>query len=108
MERIIQLATSSPNGSKAANDISGTLIKNLWDNLRHPQISYLGDESRYRAADGAGNVGYSNSFSTAVWAIISSSFCLDDSQPRLCSLIFSGHVIHHLEQDSVFKFSRNM
>lgn len=63
MERIIQLAASFPNESKAANDISGTLLKNLWDNLRHPPISYLGDESRYRAADGAGNVGYSNSYS---------------------------------------------
>lgn len=63
MERVIQLAASFPNESKAANDISDTLIKNLWDNLRHPPISYLGYESRYRAADGAGNVGYFNSFS---------------------------------------------
>lgn len=63
MERIIQLAASFPNESKAANEISGTLIKNLWDKLRHPPISHLGYESRYRAADGAGNVGYSNSFS---------------------------------------------
>lgn len=69
MERIIQLAASFPNESKAAKDISDTLIKNLWDNLRHSQISYLGDESRYRAADGSGNVGYSISFSTAAWAV---------------------------------------
>lgn len=97
MERVIQLAASFPNESKEANDISGTLIKNLWDNLRHPPISYLGDESRYRAADGAGNVGYSNSFSTAVWAVFS-RFFHDDSRLRLCSSIFSGHVKHHLEQ----------
>lgn len=57
IERIIQLAASLPSGSKASDDLSNALIKSLWDNLRHPPILYLGDEFKYRAADGSNNGG---------------------------------------------------
>lgn len=55
IERIIQAAASLPNGSEAANDISGRFIKLLWDKLQHPPISYLGDDFKYRSADGSNN-----------------------------------------------------
>ncbi|MCJ1472897.1 hypothetical protein MMC13_001546 [Lambiella insularis] len=54
-EHVIQLAASLPNGSKAANDLSGSFIKILWNNLHHPPISYLGDDFKYRSADGSNN-----------------------------------------------------
>ncbi|MCJ1470995.1 hypothetical protein MMC07_009643 [Pseudocyphellaria aurata] len=55
IERIIQLAASLPTGSGASNDLTETFIKTLWNNLRHPPISYLGDEFVYRTADGSNN-----------------------------------------------------
>ncbi|KAK7739055.1 hypothetical protein SLS53_005953 [Cytospora paraplurivora] len=54
-EGIIQLAASLPNGSGLRDDLSGTFIKTLWNNLEHPPISYLGEEFKYRAADGSNN-----------------------------------------------------
>lgn len=56
MERIIQLAASLPDGSETRTKLTGTLIKNLWDTLLHPPVSYLGDENQYRTADGSNNV----------------------------------------------------
>lgn len=56
MERIIQLATSLPNGSETQSKLTGTLLKTLWDSLQHPPMSYLGDENEYRTADGSNNV----------------------------------------------------
>lgn len=55
-EGIIQLAASLPNGSGLRDDLSGSFIKTLWNNLQHPPISYLGQEFKYRAADGSNNV----------------------------------------------------
>ncbi|KAF6525756.1 hypothetical protein HZS61_011551 [Fusarium oxysporum f. sp. conglutinans] len=55
VENIMQLAASLPNGSRARDDLNAAFIKRLWDNLRHPPLSYLGDEFRYRAADGSNN-----------------------------------------------------
>jgi hypothetical protein len=59
MERVIQLATSLPDGSTTQTSLTGTLIKGLWDSLQHPPLSYLGDENEYRTADGSNNVGLS-------------------------------------------------
>jgi len=55
MERVIQLATSLPDGSTTQTSLTGTLIKGLWDSLQHPPLSYLGDENEYRTADGSNN-----------------------------------------------------
>lgn len=54
-ESIIQLAASLPNNSGLREDLSGAFIKTLWSNLQHPPISYLGEEFKYRAADGSNN-----------------------------------------------------
>jgi hypothetical protein len=55
MERLIQLAISLPDGSKAQSKLTGTLLKELWDSLLHPPSSYLGDDYEYRTADGSNN-----------------------------------------------------
>ncbi|PON19963.1 linoleate diol synthase [Trichoderma gamsii] len=55
MERVIQLAASLPDGSDIQTKLTGTLVKELWDSLQHPPLSYLGDEYEYRTADGSNN-----------------------------------------------------
>ncbi|KAG9254518.1 heme peroxidase family protein [Emericellopsis atlantica] len=55
VERVIQLAASLPNDSKLRSDLNAKFIGTLWRNLQHPPISYLGDEFRYRSADGSNN-----------------------------------------------------
>ena len=55
IEQVIQLAASLPVGSKTLDDLSGELIKVLWNNLEHPPLSYQGDDFRYRMADGSNN-----------------------------------------------------
>lgn len=54
-EGIIQLAASLPNDSRLRNDLSGAFIKNLWGGLQHPPMSFLGDEYKYRTANGSNN-----------------------------------------------------
>lgn len=56
VENILQLTASLPNGSRLRNELNGRFIETLWNNLAHPPISYLGDEFRYRTADGSNNV----------------------------------------------------
>ncbi|EEP79774.1 hypothetical protein UREG_04620 [Uncinocarpus reesii 1704] len=56
IEHIIQLAASLPNGSKLRDTLSDQFIKTLWNNLEHPPLSYLGDEYKYRTADGSNNL----------------------------------------------------
>ena len=56
MERAIQLATSLPDGSETQTELTGTLIKGLWDSLQHPPMSYLGNEHEYRTADRSNSV----------------------------------------------------
>jgi hypothetical protein len=55
LESIIQTAASLPPNSKACKDLSGILIKPLWEDLHHPPLSYLGDKYRYRKSDGSNN-----------------------------------------------------
>ncbi|CRK31341.1 hypothetical protein BN1723_015743 [Verticillium longisporum] len=55
VESVIQLAASLPNESKLRGDLNAQLIGTLWNNLQHPPISYLGEEFKYRAADGSNN-----------------------------------------------------
>jgi hypothetical protein len=35
--------------------LTNAMLANLWDNLKHPPLSYLGDQWRYRTADGSHN-----------------------------------------------------
>lgn len=56
LEKIIQLACSLPRGSPGEKKLTGELLASLWNNLKHPPLSYMGDEWRYRAADGSNNV----------------------------------------------------
>jgi hypothetical protein len=56
IERFIQLATSLPDGSAIQVKLTGALLKNLYDSLLHPPMSYLGDRFQYRTADGSNNV----------------------------------------------------
>ncbi|KAM0280201.1 hypothetical protein ACHAQH_004158 [Verticillium albo-atrum] len=55
VESVIQLAASLPNESKLRGDLNAQFIGTLWNNLRHPPLSYLGEEFKYRAADGSNN-----------------------------------------------------
>ncbi|KKK18240.1 heme peroxidase family protein [Aspergillus ochraceoroseus] len=55
IENIIQAAASLPNGSILRDKITDQFIKTLWENLQHPPLSYLGDQFRYRTADGSFN-----------------------------------------------------
>jgi hypothetical protein len=70
MERVIQLATSLPDGSETQTKLTGTLIKGLWDSLQHPPMSYLGNEHEYRTADGSNNVRISQTvyYAYSPWA----------------------------------------
>lgn len=56
MERLIKLAASLPDGSGGQTKLTANLIKELWDSLQHPPLSYLGDDHVYRTADGSNNV----------------------------------------------------
>jgi hypothetical protein len=56
-EGIIQLAASLPNDSDIRDNLGAIFIKKLWYSLEHPPMSYLGDDFRYRKADGSNNVG---------------------------------------------------
>lgn len=55
MEQILRLAASMPEGSQALEDITTRFIKLLWNNLEHPPLSFLGQEYKYRQADGYNN-----------------------------------------------------
>jgi len=56
LEKIVQFAATLPNDSELRNDLSSKFIEKLWDGLQHPPIAYLGDEFKYRKADGSNNV----------------------------------------------------
>ncbi|EAS28473.3 fatty acid oxygenase [Coccidioides immitis RS] len=55
IEHIIQLAASLPNGSKLRDKLTDQFVTTLWNNLEHPPLSYLGDQFKYRSADGSNN-----------------------------------------------------
>lgn len=61
MEQIIQLAASLPRGSDALNSLGHNFIALLWNNLEHPPLSILGEQYKYRQADGSyNNIKYPN------------------------------------------------
>ncbi|KAI1917442.1 hypothetical protein LOZ39_000434 [Ophidiomyces ophidiicola] len=55
IEHIVQLAASLPNESNLRYKLTDQFVTTLWDTLEHPPISYLGDEFKYRTADGSNN-----------------------------------------------------
>ena len=56
MERDIKLASELPFTSKDGGRLSNAFIQQLYNDLQHPPVSYLGNEHRYRTADGSFNV----------------------------------------------------
>ncbi|KAF2678245.1 heme peroxidase [Lentithecium fluviatile CBS 122367] len=67
-ENLLKALTSLPEGSQTGEFGTGILLKYLWDNLRHPPLSCMGDPYKYRTADGCNNnimfphIGKSGSF----------------------------------------------
>jgi hypothetical protein len=55
LENTIKWVSSYPKDSPTAGLITTAMLKNLWDNLNHPPLSYMGDSWRYRMADGSHN-----------------------------------------------------
>ncbi|KAK9319208.1 fatty acid oxygenase, partial [Lipomyces orientalis] len=55
LEHFIQFASSLPSDSKEMAKLNDGFIQTLWNDLQHPPLAYLGDEWRYRTADGSNN-----------------------------------------------------
>ncbi|KAJ5439701.1 Linoleate 10R-lipoxygenase [Penicillium daleae] len=55
MERIIQLVADMPGHSKHRVDLTNQFLDELWDSLPHPPLSFMGDDYKYRSADGSNN-----------------------------------------------------
>ncbi|KAK9371618.1 heme peroxidase [Lipomyces chichibuensis] len=55
LEHFIQFASSLPSDSKEMAKLNDGFIQTLWNELQHPPLDYLGDEWRYRTADGSNN-----------------------------------------------------
>jgi len=55
LENTVKWASSYPAGSPTAGLLTNAMLGNLWDNLKHPPLSYMGDAWRYRTADGSHN-----------------------------------------------------
>ena len=54
-ERLLKVASNLPINSKKGTALSNKFVQQLYDNLQHPPVAQLGDEHRYRAADGSFN-----------------------------------------------------
>ncbi|KAF2152176.1 heme peroxidase [Myriangium duriaei CBS 260.36] len=55
LEKTIQWACSFDKDSPASAILTDAMLANLWDNLKHPPLSYMGNDHRYRMADGSNN-----------------------------------------------------
>ncbi|KAJ5792985.1 uncharacterized protein N7503_008963 [Penicillium pulvis] len=55
MERIIQLVADMPGHSKNRVELTNGFLDELWTSLPHPPLSFMGDEYKYRSADGSNN-----------------------------------------------------
>lgn len=56
MERLVELSSKLPMTSKLGASLSDTFVQQLYDDLQHPPVSFLGDAHKYRSADGSFNV----------------------------------------------------
>ncbi|KAJ5748816.1 uncharacterized protein N7511_010512 [Penicillium nucicola] len=55
MERIIQMVADLPGNSKNRTELTNVFLDELWESIPHPPLSYMGDEFKYRSADGSNN-----------------------------------------------------
>lgn len=55
MERVIQLVADLPDRSLRRAQLTNEFVDQLFNSLQHPPLSYLGDEFKYRQADGSNN-----------------------------------------------------
>lgn len=58
MEKTIQLVAALPGGSKRQEQLTNMFIDELWYSLEHPPLLYMGDQFRFRQADGSNNVSF--------------------------------------------------
>lgn len=56
MERTIHIVAKLPHNSRLREQLTNTFIEELWGSLDHPPMLYMGDEYKYRQADGSYNV----------------------------------------------------
>ena len=54
-ERLLKVASELPTSSKEGTKLSNLFVQQLYDDLQHPPVAQLGDEYRYRTADGSFN-----------------------------------------------------
>ena len=54
-ERLLKVASELPINSKEGITLSNKFVQQLYDDLQHPPIAQLGDQYRYRTADGSFN-----------------------------------------------------
>ena len=54
-EHLVKIASELPASSKAGTKLSNELVQQLYDSLQHPPVAQLGDEYKYRTADGSFN-----------------------------------------------------
>ena len=54
-ERLLKVASELPTSSKEGTVLSNKFVQQLYDDLQHPPVAQLGDEYRYRTADGSFN-----------------------------------------------------
>ncbi|KAL5375464.1 hypothetical protein DPSP01_011163 [Paraphaeosphaeria sporulosa] len=55
MEALIRTAADLPDGSRLRDKLTGEFLTQLWNDLEHPPLSYLGAQYQYRSADGSFN-----------------------------------------------------
>jgi len=55
LEETMQLVAALPDRSAQRVELTSVLLDKLWNSLQHPPMSYLGDDFRYRSADGSNN-----------------------------------------------------
>jgi len=55
LERVIQLLAKLPHTSEEGAKLQDGFIHSLWEGLDHPPMTNLGEEHRYREADGSKN-----------------------------------------------------
>ncbi len=55
MEGLLKAASDLPPNSKNVGILSNEIVQQLYDDLQHPPVVQLGNEHRYRAADGSFN-----------------------------------------------------
>ncbi|OGE58533.1 hypothetical protein PENARI_c001G08740 [Penicillium arizonense] len=55
MERIIQMVADLPGNSKNRTELTNVFLDELWNSIPHPPLSYMGDDFKYRSADGSNN-----------------------------------------------------